>query len=369
MLVLLVLPAAGMARPPEPTTFADQVKARFVAWDRDGNGTLTRAEIDAAVADPAVTGDEAAAVAALRRAVRNTKSSPPPLTRDTLLSLAAGGKDALDFPGMYKAARTRIAAADRTLFARGGPTLDGVSQGKLGNCFCLAPLGALVARDPAAVAKMIASAPGGGFDVRFGPKVVHVPAPTDAELAVLAATGGDGIWVNVYEKAVGKLRTDEAKAANKAVLPDLDILTKGGSAGTMVGVVTGKKIERFSCTFVRDEKLPAADKAARLAAMRDRLAAAFAAKKLVTCGTNSGVTVPGVHGNHAYAVLGYDRAADAIALWNPHGQDFTPKGAPGLTTGYPTKDGRFRMPLPEFAAVFAGLAFETDEDGVGERRL
>jgi hypothetical protein len=360
-LLVLTLPAIALAQPPTVPTFADQVKARFSAWDRDGNGTLTRAEIDRAVADPAVKGAEAAAVAALRRAVRNTKTPPPALTRDTLLTLAAGGKDAPDLNGMYAAARTRIAAAKRELFARGGPTLDDISQGKLGNCFCLAPLGAVVARNPTDVAKMITPAPDGGYDVRFGPRVVRVPPPTDAELAVLASSNGDGIWVNVYEKAVGKLRVEEAAAAGKEAAPDLDLLTKGGSAGTMVGVVTGKKIERLSCAFARDAKLTADEKAAKLAVMRERLTDAFAAKKLVTCGTGKGVTVPGVHGNHAYAVLGYDRAADLIALWNPHGQTFTPKGPAGVGTGYPTKDGRFRMPLPEFAAVFGGLAFETDE--------
>ncbi|HEX4612970.1 MAG TPA: C2 family cysteine protease [Urbifossiella sp.] len=359
--LLLLLPAAALAQPPAAPSFVDQVKAHFARWDRDGNGTLSREEIDRAVADPAVKGPEAAAVVALRRAVRNTKTPLPPLTRDTILTLAAGGKDAPDLAGMYAAARTRIAAAKHELFARGGPTLDDVSQGRLGDCFCLAPLGAMVARNPADVAKMITPAPGGGFHVRFGHKVVTVPAPTDAELAILASSHGDGIWVNVYEKAVGKLRADEARAAGKEVAPDLDLLTKGGSAGTMVGVVTGKKIERFSCTFAHDPKIPSAEVAAKLAAMRTKLTAAFAAKKLVTCGTGKGVIVPGVNGNHAYAVLGYDRGTDHITLWNPHGQDFTPKGAPGKEHGYPTKDGRFRMLLPEFAAVFAGLAFETDE--------
>ncbi len=71
--------------------------------------------------------------------------------------------------------------------------------------------------------------------------------------------------------------------------------------------------------------------------------------------------VPGLHGKHAYAVTGYDHKADRIALWNPHGQTFTPKGTPGLENGYPTRDGRFAMPLTDFMQVFAGLAFETHQ--------
>ena len=89
------------------------------------------------------------------------------------------------------------------------------------------------------------------------------------------------------------------------------------------------------------------------------LAKAFAEKRLVTCGTGSGGKVPNVAGNHAYAVTGYDAKTDRISLWNPHGQTFTPKGEAGLKNGYPTKGGRFSMPLPEFMQAFGGLAFET----------
>jgi len=67
-----------------------------------------------------------------------------------------------------------------------------------------------------------------------------------------------------------------------------------------------------------------------------------------------------LNGNHAYAVTGYDPKADRIALWNPHGQTFSPKGTPGLQNGYPTKEGRFTMPLTDFMQAFAGLAFETN---------
>jgi hypothetical protein len=36
------------------------------------------------------------------------------------------------------------------------------------------------------------------------------------------------------------------------------------------------------------------------------------------------------------------------------------KGIAGLTTGCPTKNVKFRVPLNEFVRIFAGLAFETD---------
>jgi hypothetical protein len=47
----------------------------------------------------------------------------------------------------------------------------------------------------------------------------------------------------------------------------------------------------------------------------------------------------------------------------PLGGDFEPKGAPGLTNGYPRKGGVFTMPLSEFVLVFHGLETQTTGPG------
>jgi hypothetical protein len=215
----------------------------------------------------------------------------------------------------------------------------------------------MVCRDAQDVVKMITRQPDGHYRVRFGSQTITVPPPTDAELALLSPAGS-GLWVSVYEKAVGRLRQQQRAGAG-AVPSFIDLLGKGGSAGTMVEVVTGHQIVRFACKQVRDAKTPRKHEA-KLAEARTLLQSAFADKRLVTCGTGSGVKVPGLNGNHAYAVTGYDPKTDCIALWNPHGQTFTPKGRPGLPNGYPTKEGRFTMPLADFMQTFAGLAFETN---------
>jgi thiol-disulfide isomerase/thioredoxin/tetratricopeptide (TPR) repeat protein len=61
---------------------------------------------------------------------------------------------------------------------------------------------------------------------------------------------------------------------------------------------------------------------------------------------------------HAYALLRYDSKTDTVDLWNPHGNNFKPKGPPGLTNGYPTKDGLFTVPLDDFVQQFTGVSFE-----------
>lgn len=356
VLALVLTSSVAFAESP---TFADQVRASFARWDRDGDGKLSRVEIDHAVSDPRVTGPEAAAVVALKRAMRSKTAKLPPLTAEATTQFAAAkpAKDQPDLNAMYSSALTKIKAANRELFAKGTPTLDDLNQGKLGDCFCLAPLGAMVCRDPKDVVKMIRRQKDGSYLVRLGTADVAVPAVTDAEYCLTASAGRDGLWVNVYEKAVGLQRVAKAKADGTADPSLIDLLGKGGSAGSMIEVVTGHPIVRFSCKSVKDaagEK----EKEAKLGELRKLLTDTFTASRLVTCGTATGVTTPNVNGNHAYAVTGYDVTADEIAVWNPHGQNFTPKGTPGFEAGYPTKDGKFRLPLKDFVRIFAGVAFE-----------
>ena len=358
VMVLVVSSVVSLGQAPPPGDYATVVKARFASWDRNKDGKLVKEEIDRAVADPSVTGSEAAAIVAIRRGTRSKSHQLPPLTLPTLLAPAKAGVIP-DFPELYGSSLARIAKARRELFPAGKPSLNEFRQGKLGDCFCLAAMGAMVSRDPADVVKMITPKADGSFVVRLGAKEVIVPAPTDAELALTASGGDGGFWINVYEKAIALHRAASVKAGDTP--PSLiDLLAKGGSAGATIEVITGNKIERFPCKFARDPGVSEAERKEKLAELRKRLTQAFADRRLVTTGTNRGAeTPPGIHTGHAYAVVGYDAKTDRIALWNPHGQTFTPKGEPGYKTGYTTRDGRFEMPLPEFVRAFAGLAFET----------
>jgi hypothetical protein len=357
--------------PPAPPSFNDVVKKNFDAWDKNSDGELSLEEINKAVIDPNVKGTDAAAVAALRRFARNTKAEPAKLTLEEIAKTSGQKLDSTDdeqakekgtLINYYHSAANRIAKVNRELFPKGKPTIDAVNQGKLGDCFCLAPLGAMCFRNPDDVVQRITKKPDGTFDVKIGKDTFNVPAPTDAEIALSANATDDGIWVNVYEKAVGAMRLKTVPEKDRPITP-LDLITKGGSAGTMMGALTGHEIERFTLTMFKTDKANETEREAKLKELRTKLLTAFEEKKLVTTGTNRIVSPkpPDINGNHAYAVIGYDAKTDRITVWNPHGQNFTPKGSPNLENGYPTKDGKFEMPLPEFVKVFAGLAFEVLE--------
>lgn len=349
-----------VARPKAREEFLAVVEARFASWDANGDGEISKAEIDEKVSDERVKGNEASAIAALKRATRSKSFKLPPLTKQAIVDLASSPpkKDVPNLPVMFSGGSKRIDSVKRVLFASGKPRLETIHQGHLGNCFSLAPLGAIAASRPGYItSEMIRELPGGKFEVKLGKETFRVTAPTDAELAMTATTESDGIWVNVYEKAAAQARYDMKPEDERQGSSALDVLSRGGSAGTMLAYITGHEMVRFSCKFAKDQKTSPEEFEKQLTALRAALTNAVKEQRLMTCGTTS-TKIPGITPNHAYAVLGYDAATDLIRCWNPHGDTTTIKGEPSPANGYPLKDGVFEMPLPVFVKEFAGLAFE-----------
>lgn len=344
-------------------SFIEIVEASFARWDTDHDGTLSVAELDVIVANPEVKGRTAAAVAALKRATRAPQ--PPNLTLPAIRKSAAESKPVnapdydrwLDYNRTFKRGCDRLAAADvKELFVGPAPRLDTIHQGPMGNCFSLAPIGAWLHRDPSSVATLIVRHPDGRYRVQFGTRTVMVDPPTEAELAISASNENAGLWVNVYEKAIGTL-LNEARPADKRVTSPLDAIAKGGSDAKVLRYLTGNEVPWRSFKPLKDAKLPAEAKTAQLAELRRQLVAATKEKRLMTCSTQE-VTTPGLTPKHAYAILAYDEATDQLTLWNPGGLTFKPKGPDGLANGYPTKDGVFRLPVPDWVAQFTGFACE-----------
>jgi hypothetical protein len=362
-LLVLAGPAARAgdgARAPE---FGEQVRAHFARWDANHDNRLTRAELDRLVDDPSVRGKEAAAVAALVRVARGDSrwKKPTEFTRDELTAIA--GRSLLHRPtdpplaAMFLDGAHRLSHTTRSLFPDTGPSLQAFHQGTLGDCFVVAPLGAAVARDPAAVRRMIQHRPGGGYRVTFGNgAAIDVPPLTDTEI-ILSSASGHGLWVNVFEKAYATYRTRQAP---KEKQPEsvLETISHGGKPVLTIEALTGHRVRVVSIRADKDPP-PAAAAAGTTAEQIDRaLRQGMTDHRLACAITASKLTTPGLPTHHVYAILGYNAARREVRLWNPHGNTFTPKGPPGPATGYPTKDGFFNMPLADAVQAFVSVAVE-----------
>jgi hypothetical protein len=400
-LSLLANAGAAWAQHGAPTPFTKEVESHFDQWDRNHNGTLEAAEIDVLVVDPEIKGSTAAAVACLKAAQRSGKFELPALTLDYFhgyeADVAQGKKPSPPFDQSFSRGVKRITKTKRDLFADGVPSLEACHQGPLGDCFFVAVVGASIVRNPEDVHSMITQQSDGSIDVSFpNGRKAHVPGLTDAELALTSTTGSDGLWLSVLEKAYGKIRNDSLPE-EKQTESTTDAIARGGSTTTTIRLMTGHTVDRVSFRPRQggraqhrpdgDKKpevgkkpdddakpaekpaAPAIDPAvlqahldATLPKLREQLVEAIGNHKLIAAGTpKDGTMPPGVNGNHAYAVLGYDRTTDKVHLWNPHGNTFKPKGEPGLENGYPTRAGHFDMPLTEMGKVFAAITIETDQ--------
>ena len=360
-------PALGIARDEEKASAGDGerlvsvLERYFVAWDADRDGALSVDEINRLLGDAGVRGEAAAAVATLKRASRTRRKEPlPAFTLPYLRQLALApvpAKDLPNLPAMFGGSLKRIAQAKRDLFAPEGPRLETIRQGRMGNCFSLAPLAALARERPEFIREqMIRPLEDGHYLVRLGKREMRVAAPTDTEIALSSENEDGSLWVNVYEKAAGEAH-NEQKPPEKREATGLDALNRGGSAGAQLAFITGHEMVRVSCRFAKQKDLSPEAFDKHLADLRAALTAATRERRLMTCGTLK-TTIPGITPNHAYAILGYDAATDLIQLWNPHGDTLEVKGPPGPQNGYPMRDGVFEMPLTVFVREFAGTAYE-----------
>lgn len=78
--------------------------------------------------------------------------------------------------------------------------------------------------------------------------------------------------------------------------------------------------------------------------------------------------VPHFGYGHAYAILGYDHNSDEVTVWNPWGNDYTPKGPAGIENGFLTKHGVFRIPLTTLYEQFSNFHLETSKPLPHEKR-
>ena len=319
----------------------------FDTWDADHNGTLSGVETDALVSNPRIRGADAAALGALKTAQRAKKWDEIIWSRTNLEAIRTNQLKGPELGKTYGTALQKIQKTRRTLFAPGAPALTQFHQGRLGDCFFLAPIGAAIARDAAGVRAMFREGEPGTYSVAFpGEAPVLITGLTDTELALTSTTENSGVWLPLLEKAFGELR-NRNKPEEKQKESVTDWIARGGSVKPVLEVLTGHETGSLRTTRANAPQL------------RERLQEALKAQRLVCTGTPERVETPGISPKHAYAVLAFDPKTDTITLWNPHGNNFKPKGEAGKTNGYLVRSGTFSLPLLDFIDIFNAVVFET----------
>ena len=239
-------------------TFAQVVNKCFNQWDVNGDGTLSTNEINAAVANPSVRGESAAAIAIIRMVLHGGNYALPPITQAYLVSHSSPESSSSDeqpnlkegadgaqktahvpaFQPRYRKAVRRLRESSRDLFPESVPSLAACHQEGLGDCYFLSVVGAMVHRNPSAVKAMFSQGDDGSITVAFGDgRNVKVGRPTDAEIVICSTAGANGLWLAVLEKAFRQVCVEDQHGAHEGF--DLYDRLHGGSAGQVIGMVGG----------------------------------------------------------------------------------------------------------------------------------
>lgn len=334
---------------PQVQELVAQIKANFAKWDKNNDGKLSKSEVTAALQDGSNRGKSAAAVATLYRiyddliGISNDRlGGEGGVSNNDLDGLLEGEKP--EAGNWYHYFENRINGSDPRLF-NGDPQGSAVNQGGYGSCYFLAAMVAKANQDPDFIKDMIKDNGDGTFTVTFpGRKAVTVSRPTDAELAMAANSGQNGIWASVLEKAWGQVNNDEAW-----FFTEKNLYEAGGDGGQLY-----EGIGAFSENGTDTDNLLLT----RLSTTRDKLEEAFKDGKMVTAAIRSGPFTgdrAGLPKGHAYTVVAYDRETDMITLRNPWGR--TEVGGQGSPRDG-QDDGIFTISLAEFDSLFTLIAYE-----------
>ncbi len=343
--------------------FRQIVAADFARWDSNHDGELSPGEINALIENPQVKGEEAAAVVVIRNIFSKSKrvDTSKRLSRDQLLGFAEDPS----VENWFYWNSEEINSCNHALFLPGDPNLKTVQQGQTGDCYLIAVIGALVNSRPQDVQNMIKPLPNNSFEVDFpdGTKSV-VAGATDAELIQGAKVAEDhGIWLDILEKAFAETRFGNNPSANGGAA---EVPTAEVPRDILSGGKTPRSIERFTGHKVVTLRLDQANgNNARptVRQIRDLLLRLTREHRVITAGalTRDIKLPPGLVRRHCWAVVGYEPNSQLIRIFNPWGNEFEPKGTPGLANGYAVHHGVFAMPLREFIQEYRILNYETDE--------
>ncbi len=207
------------------------------------------------------------------------------------------------------------------LFAAGGPSVNDIQQGQVGDCYFLSTLGAVAAKDPDAIKNMVRDNGDGTYSVRFYvndgfgtvPEWVTVDGklPENSGGGTMAAstltdpTNGKQItWVAIVEKAYAAFNSKDHIGGSGADTYDG---TSGGMASNAYQAITGQTAEDVPVWFMSDSQL------------YDHLSQANSGQTIMASTDASEDAGSNIVASHCYTVLGTETrdGVQYVELRNP----------------------------------------------------
>jgi len=135
----------------------------------------------------------------------------------------------------------------KPLFASGGPSMNDINQGYLGDCYLLSGLAEVALQNSSLITSMFTVNGNGTYGVRFYINGQAQYVTVDAELAnggSIFNKGGSDIWASLAEKAYAQLQASGVKTGNSSVNygNSFSTIGNGGAPECALEEITGATV-------------------------------------------------------------------------------------------------------------------------------
>lgn len=196
----------------------------------------------------------------------------------------------------------------RPVFAKGGPTINDIQQGGVGDCSLLSALQAVVEAAPDFIKSMIVQNPNDTYSVRFFKEGVAHWVTVDGNVDGSGTSSANSSWGAIIERAVVDFEATYLNEVN-----DYSSLPGGFDK---LQEITGDTNTTFRAVYTTEEKWNTTDfdllKTAVLNGQPVQFSSWESSQNADTGQTN-------LVGAHAFAIIGFDDVTNDFILTNPWG--------------------------------------------------
>lgn len=334
---------------------AQMIAGDYESWAGGKQYPLTIREVGWLQRDPRLTDAQAAFMGALALTIEGVSGKVRAISYNKLVELADNKKVQVkryrgdgqtvalsyfvdEYMTEYKNLTTNVNAKGFDLWGRSGkPTIIGLQQFQLGDCFWMAAIGAVVLKQPQSIQSMIQQTAWDKYVVKFPGREEPIRVTlTQGEISQFSIGNNDGCWMPILGLAEARV-LDKSLKKQKAFwkITPMGSVNHGASTSGALHILTGHKYTHVSLNNVSQRRVA----------------------KLLREATERNIPVCFTTERHGISVADYDPNTQMIRLHNPWGYsgEYKVWNNNACVAKVTMVNGFFSVPLSQACEIFSTI--------------